>query len=228
MRKQICFLIYFGIAQAAFSQTDSVVFAGKTGNDGNATLYNGRVHVGYLNSIEGSAYYGANEWQSGTLIFQGVPYRDVLLKYDLVADEVLVLHPNGFTGVTLFTPRIQSFRLGDRSFVALPDHQPSDLKAGLYEELSKGKVSLYAKRSKLIKETTITTGVERKFIDQSFYYIWKDDAYYAVRNEKAIFDILVDKKNDLADWMKASNINYKSSPENALLRIVAYYNQLSL
>lgn len=220
-----------GSVVPAFSQTDSLffpaVFDGKPAKDGGAALYNGKEHIGYVPTIEGTAYFGGKEWQTGSLTLQGVLYRDALLKYDLVADEVIVLHTNGFTGVTLFMPRVQSFTLNNKSFVRLPDHPASGFKAAIYEELQKGKLTLYAKRSKLLQQTMLTNAIEKKFVDNHSYFILKEGSYYPVKNEKALTDLLGDKKEEVTAWMKASGINYKANPEDAMIKIVGFYNQLS-
>ncbi|RYZ29978.1 MAG: hypothetical protein EOO10_04475 [Chitinophagaceae bacterium] len=231
MRKRFLFFLLIGPVIPAFSQSDSlffsVVFDGKPAKDGGAGLYNGKEHVGYLPSIEGSAYYGSKEWLPGSLTLHGMLYKDALLKYDLVADEVIILHSNGFTGVTLFTPRVESFTLNNKRFVQLADHTTSGLKGGIYEELLRGKLSLYVKRSKKIQQTILTNGIEKKFVDNSSHFILKEGNYYPIKNEKALTDLLSEKREEVTTWMKTSGINYKSNPEDALIKIVGFYNQIS-
>ncbi|RYY01013.1 MAG: hypothetical protein EOO53_20125 [Gammaproteobacteria bacterium] len=231
MRKYSLLLLFIGIGQLSFSQIDSLHLASTI--DRNLTkgniedLYNGREHVPYSYSIVGTAYYGTGEWQRGSIILQEVPYHNLFLKYDLVADEVILLHSNGFTGVTLFTPRIQSFTLENRRFVRMAANDASGLKAGIYEELSKGNTSLYAKRTKSIQETILSNTLERRFIGTSSYFVFKDGQFYPIRNEKAIRSLLSDQIKELDEWMKVSGINFKSDPENFLIKILEYYHQIS-
>lgn len=230
MRKRILFLLLTGITQTVFSQTDTLstpVYASRTATDAGDPLFNGREHINYLSSIEGFAYYQSPEWQTGTLVFQDIAYRNLLLKYDLVADELIVRHINGFTGVALFTPRIQSFVIGNRRFVYLSFVAGSSLQPGIYQELSKGKLSLYAKHSKSIKETVSLGGIERQFIDRNNYYVFLGGNYYPVRKEKDMMDLIQEKRNEIKAFLKESGIKYKADPEAALKKIVDYYNQLS-
>lgn len=230
MRKFFLFLLFFVISKAVFSQSDSMHFAiateSRVANMAGDPIYNGREHIGYHYAIEGIPYYQSIDWQKGRLVYQGVPYKDVFLKYDLVADELVVRHINGYSGVTLFTPRIQSFTLGNKHFVYFSGENKPTLKRGIYEELVKGKVSLYVKRSKLLTEKVVSTVIERKFVDNHTLYLMKNGNYYPVKKERDVLDLLNDKKNVRA-WMKASGIKYKSDPEGALIRIVEYYNQES-
>lgn len=231
MKKQILFLSLIASTKAVFSQTDSLLFSsvyeGKTANSIDALIYNGREHIRYLPMIEGTAYYLSSAWQTGSLVFEGVLYKDVAMQYDLVADELVVRHLNGVTGIVLFTERIQSFNLGDKKFVYLHTGAESMLKPGIYEELVKGQLSLYAKRSKFIEQNIVFNVLEQKFIDNNGLYLLKDDKYYPVKKQKEIFALIADNKREVTAFMKRSKIKYKSNPELAAIKIVEYYNQIS-
>lgn len=230
MKRAFFFLLVAVSTQSAFSQVDSLILANvpetKNSNDINAAIYNGIEHKGYLPLTEGIPYYGSKDWQQGNIVFEGALYKDVFLKYDLVADQVIVRHPNQVTGVILFTPRVQSFSLGDKRFVYLPGKE-SELKTGIYEELVKGKVSLYVKRSKLIEESIVMNELVRKVAAKNFFNVFKDGDYYPVKKQKTIMPLIADKKNAVNSLMKASKIKFRSNPELAMIKIVELYNQLS-
>ena len=230
MKKALLVLLLAASAQLAFSQSDSLIFANafesKNGNDINAAIFNGREHIGYPPLTEGIPYYGSKDWQPGHVVFEGALYNDVFLKYDLVADRVIVRHPNKVTGIMLFTPRVQSFLLGNRQFVNLAGKE-SELKAGIYEELVKGKTSLYVKRTKLIEESIVMNELVRKVADKNIFYVFKDGHYYPVKKQKSIMDVVADKRNAVSSSLKASKIKFKSNPELAMTKIVELYNQLS-
>ena len=231
MKKIILFQLLTVLTQTAFCQADSLIFINvsesRIANDVNAAIYNGQEHTGYSSLIEGIPYYESKEWQTGTLVFQNLFYKDVFLKYDLVADQLVVRHPNGITGIVLFTRRIQSFTLGNKHFVNLDTDKESELKSGIYEELVNGRMSLYAKRSKLFEENIVLNELERKFIDKNVLYVLKDGHYYAVKKQKTIMKLIADKRNAVTSAMKASKIKFKSNPELALIKMVEVYNQLS-
>lgn len=231
MEKTFLFLLVAVFTQSAFSQNDSLIFSnvieGRTANDINAPIYNGQEHIGYSPLIEGIPYYQLREWQQGVLVFQNISYRDAYLKYDLVADQVIVRHPNGITGIILFTRRIQSFTLGGKHFIYLPDDEASGLKNGIYEELVKGKISLYAKRSKLIDEKIAQNEIERKFINNDQFYVLKDGNFRPVRKQKTIMELVGDKRKEVSASLKASKLKFRLNRELALIQIANSYNQLS-
>jgi len=230
MRKQFVLLLLVGLSHPIFSQTDSTlynaVFQNETAKDASELIYNGREHIGYPSSIQGTPYYHSSDWQKGALNFQGVPYKDVFLKYDLLADEVIVRHQDGFSSVTLFMPWVQSFSLGENHFVNLIGNAPG-FKSGFYEELVKGTISLYIKHSKRLTETIVTDAVKKTFVDQQNIYVSKDSQFYLIKKQKDLMDLMTDKSTEMKTWLQTSGINYKDNSATALSGIIMYYNQLS-
>jgi hypothetical protein len=231
MRKQFIFLLALSFSQPLFSQSDSVLFAAASqprvrANAGDPLFY-GRQYAGYPFATIGIPFYGSDEWQKGDIVYRDVAYSGVLLKYDLVKDEVLVQHPNGFTPVVLYTPRIQAFTLGDKRFIYLTETQTAPYKAGLYELLLSGPISLYAKRSMLLNESIVSNVLEREFVRDYSFFVQKEDRFLPIRNEKAMLKLVGDKKKESKAVLKAAGIKYRKAPEEALRRIVNFYNQSS-
>jgi len=231
MKKYVLLFLVTGLAKASFSQTDSLYFAAtldtRTPTEASDPLFNGREHVNYHPSIEGNPYYFTTDWQKGNLVYRDILYKDVFLKYDLAADEVVVRHINGFTGVVLFTPRIRTFTLGDKLFVTLAGDDRSVIKTGLYEQLVKGNLSLYARRSRLLEEKIVSAVLEQKFVNNDSYYLLKEGKYYPVKKESALLELTGERRGEIKAWMKASGIKFKKNREAAMVSIVEHYNQLS-
>ncbi|MDQ3277569.1 MAG: hypothetical protein M3Q06_04545 [Bacteroidota bacterium] len=231
MRKQLLFFMFVAFAQTALSQPDSLLFAAASGPkaavEAGDPLFYGRQYVGYEFVIEGIPFYPTDEWQKGTITYRDVTYRDVLLKYDLVKDEVLVLHPNGYTPVILFAPRIDFFTMGEKKFVYLPALEAAPFKAGVYEEVSRGALTLYAKRSKLLSEEIVSNKIEREFVDNHSFYIRKEGKLVAANKEKVIMALVEEKKKESKALLKKDGIKFRKNPEAALRTIVTFYNQSS-
>lgn len=222
MRKFLLFT--FSMPLFVLAQTTSSIF-NKDVVSSTGEIYNGREHVGYLPSITGTAYYPDNDWQPGTLVYSGVLYSSVFLKYDLLQNEVIIRHFNNITPVTLFTPRVQSFSLGDRKFIQLTENSKSLPPPGIYHEVQKGKMSLYIRRSKFIHETTSLSGIERRFLSRDSYYIVKDGICYPVKKRKDVWSLVKNKKGEIRSMLKKKGISYRGNTETALVEIVTYYNE---
>ena len=192
---------------------------------GSEPIFTGQEHTGYSPDIEGTAYYGNDQWQKGSLVYRDVVYPDVRLKYDLVADRLIVQHYNGFTGVTLFTPRIQSFSLDGKNFETLPANAVNRLPlSGIYEVLVKGEVSIYAKRMKSIQESTKSGRVERSILSRETYYASKDGVFYPIKKEKHLLDLMPERKNEIHTLLREKGLRFKKQMERTLVASAEYYN----
>lgn len=231
MRKLRYLFLFLAISGSVFGQSDSVLFAAafqpRVNTHAGDPLYYGRQYTGYEFVVKGNPFYGSEEWQKGSIVYRDIAYAGVMLKYEQVKDELLVLHPNGFTPIVLFTPRIHSFMLAEKRFVNLPDTEVAPFKAGLYEVLASGPITLFAKRSMLLEETIVSNALEREFVYTYSFYVQKDGKFQAVKNEKTILQLVGDKKKESKALLKAAGIKFRKSPEEALRTIVNFYNQSS-
>ena len=229
MRKYFAFALALAAlhanAQEDGTQTNSSAFNTEKHFYGSEPIFTGQEHSGYSPDIEGTAYYGSDQWQNGSVVYRDVVYPDVRLKYDLVADRLIVQHYNGFTGVTLFTPRIQSFSLEEKNFENLSANTVNRLPlSGIYEVLVKGEVSIYAKRLKSIQESTKSGRVERSIVSGESYYASKDGVFYPIKKEKHLLDLMPDRKNEIHTLLREKGLRFKKQMERALVASAEYYN----
>jgi hypothetical protein len=231
MRILLSLLIIVGANQTLLSQTDSLLYSSFTEKKpikkAEAFIFNGKEHNNYSNAIIGIPYYLSNDWQKGTLDYEGVLYEDVFLKYDLIADELIIRHSNGFSGILLFTPRIKSFTLGSKRFVNLTSSESGIIKPGIYELLSNGRLAFYVKRGKTVTENIVSNILEKRIVDNNSFYIVKEGQYYTIRKQNAIMELVKDKKEAVNTRLKTAGLRFKKNPEEVLITIVEYYNQLS-
>ena len=230
VRIVLCLLLAF--SKVAFSQSDSLLFTAinepRPAKNPADAIFNGREHILYHPQISGTAYFDSGGWQKGPILYQNILYKDVPMKYDLVADELVVFHVNGYSRVVLFTPWIQTFTLGNSKFVYLEAGEAPLSRAGLYQELVKGSTGLYAKRLKLISETASTFAVERKFENRYSYFVLMNGKYHKVNSRKDAMALLKDKKNQVRSKLKAAGIRrFKPNLDLALTKTIEYYNELS-
>lgn len=231
MRKSFFLLVALAFTQSLLSQSGSDLYSAATQPRVSVTagdpLYYGRQYVGYPFATKGIPFYGSDDWYNGNIVYRDIAYSGILLKYDLVKDEVLALHPNGFTPVVLFSPRIQTFSLGDNQFVYLTEAETAPYKAGIYEVLARGPISLYARRTMLLNERIVSNALEREIVRDYSFFVQKDGKFFPVKNEKAILQLVGEKRKESKAMLKAAGIRYRKTPEEALRRIVNFYNQFS-
>lgn len=188
-----------------------------------ASLYNGVEHMRYLPSIEGLPYYMVDNWQSATIKYGDVVYRDVPVRYDLVKDGLIVNHPNGFRSFYLYSPRVEYFTIGSSTFVYLNDSAKGAPAPGFYQVLARGPMTVLARRSKRIEER-LQDRIQH-FVTTDRYYVLKDGVYYSPRKESELLELLGERRKEARQLLKQRGIRYRKFPEQAILTVAEFYNQ---
>ena len=151
--------------------------------------------------------------------------------YDLNLDEVAVLLPNNVSRLSLIKERVKSFDFAGSHFININADtlkNNTTIKSGYYRQLYNGPSELLGKYSKTIQTSTSTLGIENYFSASKEYYIKKNNTYHSMSGSQgALLDALKDKKKQLKQYIKANNIVYKENPEEAMVKIVNYYDHLS-
>ena len=188
-------------------------------------VYNGKLFRGYNIKIENHPFYLVNDWHTGKILYEGIWYNDMPLRYDIFSDQLMIQHPNGIP-IILFRDRVSEFQYEGLQFVNLKPSAKNDPPAGIYQVAEKGKVTLIIKRKKTIEENLENRTVLRKFITDHKYYLFNDGKYIQVRSKNSVLKALKDKRQLITQDLKKKNIRFKADPEKAILHIVNFYNQL--
>jgi hypothetical protein len=132
------------------------------------------------------------------------------------------MHPNNYSVLSLFSPRVQSFSFGNYKFIYVEKAKP--LENGFYQQLNIGKLSILVKRRKKIDEKIERTQIERKFISSNRYYALFNGNYHPIKNENSILNLLKEHNSEIKQTLKNKGIKYKLDPELAILTIAELYN----
>ena len=192
-------------------------------------LFNGGESKDYTYSFsEGMPYFITNNWSAGNVNYDGKLYENVSILYDVVMDQLICLYFNKISRVTLLKEKVSGFSVLGHSFIHLKpeDLHSSSLTPGFYDQLYKGKISLFARRTKNIQTSFKQTGAERKVFSKNEYFIHKENEYYTVRNKRSFLGSLTDKKKELQQYIRQNRLNFRKDPENTMTKTIAYYNQL--
>jgi hypothetical protein len=84
-----------------------------------------------------------------------------------------------------------------------------------------------AKREKNIQATGGQTTSESYFNTVKTYYLRKNNIYYNISSKGTMLDVLKDKKKQLQQYIRSAQINFRKDPEEAMVKIASYYDQLS-
>src|SRR4030095_15092923 len=132
----------------------------------------------YSPFIEGTPYW-IKDWQKGNIVFEGIFYENVIMKYDLVKDKVIVMSAEqGRVPLELLSQRVREFYFLGLKFMYLDKNSFVSLKKGFYQELTGGSMIALCKTEKMMDERIVGTTIERKFVQTNKYFIISNDKLY--------------------------------------------------
>lgn len=220
-----------GVADTSFRQKaiENLIGLYRTSIGLQAGLYNGPLYEPYTRQfVSGHQFFNIDSITKGSVSYDGLGYYNIPMRYDIVRDELIIRHPNGFH-VNLIKQKLDSFTLFDQRFIKIENLKGAGGldSIGYYHQLySSPDISVLAKRKKLLQEETGRTSIETSIYSKDFYYILKDGNYYPIKNKKALLEILKDKKSETQQYIKRNKLRFKQF-ENDVLETVSYYDQLN-
>jgi hypothetical protein len=189
-------------------------------------LLSGSEYIEHDRFITGHAFYGENEWSKGEILYDGILYKNVVLKYDIYKDVVIAnlsFERHSSTKVALHYHKIGAFTLQDKLFVMISDLNPS--KPQFYEVIYNGTVKAIVRREKNLNERVESLEIKREFLSRDIFYIWKDDRYHSVKSKSSLLKLFTDHKKEINDLLKEQEIIFKKHRELAIVLAVHYFDQ---
>jgi len=202
---------------------DSISNIYSSNQDESLPIYSGRLYYPVMR-IEDHPFAYTDEWQKGTIWYDGVTYHDITYKYDTYMQELIVVTPRSIP-VRVVSERVQRFDFGPQSFIRHNADKDQVLKTGFYQQLETGVVSIFVHRHKIIQEKIVQNTLERKFISLDSYYALKDGRYHPINNQKSLLNLMSDNKQAVTRNLKQQRLKYKHDPENYILKATQFYNQ---
>ncbi|MEP7252497.1 MAG: hypothetical protein ABI683_08960 [Ginsengibacter sp.] len=179
---------------------------------------------------EGDPFFFSKNFDTGSVYYNGIVYEKVPLLYDIIHGEVLIRDPSQINVVRLNDKYIGWFTIYGHTFTKLIKDSTSanPLNTGFYAALYKGRTSLYKSVSKIFKENSASfQGLNKYTVETDEYFVKKNNDYFRIKNKKSLLKILGDRKKDINQYMKKNKLKFKKAKEYTLIKVVAYYDQLT-
>jgi hypothetical protein len=191
---------------------------------GTTRLYNGIEFIDPFQrrAIEGFPYFLLDDWQDGSILYDGQLYENVAMLFDIFQNRVIVEHSNTHSKIELVTEKINSFTIADKYFIQL--QSPNE---GFYEQLYWGEIKIYVRHYKTIHEKVDENRKIIEFITKRKLYILKNGIYYQVTSKKSALNVLKEHKSELNKLLNQERISFKNNKEQALRRMGEYFDQLN-
>jgi hypothetical protein len=186
----------------------------------------------YVRLVEGTPYFKA-EWLKGVLVGEtGQEYKDLLVRVDLITNEVHYQDQNGFemVAVTPIKEIVLTDSTGNNFKLVHSTSFPktaSAIKQGWYQWLASGKATLYQFQTKGIGEIRPygSATYEQHVSTTEKYLVLINDAFIEIKKPKDVPAILANKKKELEEWLKKKD-DTRASLEDRFTAMIEYYNSL--
>ncbi len=193
-------------------------------------LYNGSLYTGYSFTFkEGHPFFYTDTFSRGSIVYDNVLYQDVRLLFDEVA-EIVILQDASHR-IQLLNDKISRFAILDNNFTHIVNDSLnlSAVNQGFFHLLYEGNVSVLKKEAKTIREImrSITEGLLRYIDINKHYYIKKDHKYYPVKGKRDVLDIYINRRKEIQQYIKSNYLSFHKDRDTMLIKISAYYDQLT-
>lgn len=192
-------------------------------------LYNGPQYFIYDSPAEEHQFYRTEEWEIGSVFYDGQSFQGVPLLYDIVKDQLVARYKRGFVLITLQNQKVAYFTLPGHTFVRIEADtgRVEGLRTGFYDQLYTGKTKVVARRVKERQQDLSDRRVVIKFPQKDVYYLHKAGEYHPVRTKKSVLTYLEDQKRPLKKYLRDNKLSFRDDREAAILGLAAHYDELT-
>jgi len=161
------------------------------------------------------------------VVYDGIKYKGVPLKYDIVKDLVVVLDTNTHIPFTLISDKVSEFWLLEHHFIFLRGENDKLNVNGFYDLLNDGEVKFFVKRVKTINTSSSSfSAFEKLFFERVFYLVEKDQVRHFVTSKSGFLSLFKESKNAIKDYLKKNKIDYNDDKELYMKKAIIYYENL--
>jgi hypothetical protein len=223
----LCSLIIFNFAysQNSFQNKQYYKSFDSINNYQNIGVFNGLEYVDIYLSYKNTShkFYQNEEFLVGNVIYDGQPYFDLKMKYDLLNDFLLLEYVNQKVNyLSLNTELISEFSIAGDKFVHLSQNEELEgfYRNGFFRELYKSNTySLYVKYIKPKSEKFQDKRVFYDFSSKKVEVLYYQEKFYRLDNINDIIDILPGSKDKIQEFQKSNKKLYKKDREQFLQKL---------
>jgi len=201
----------------------------KNATFGAQNLYNGRLYYIYDSREEEFQFYEARKLKKGIVYYDGQQYDSIPMMYDIVRDELIILHANDYENILLQSRKVKYFSIYNHNFYQLESGAEinPDMRTGFYDKIYSGKTKILVRRTKERQEKIVDKKLIVQFPFKDFYYLYKDGKYNTVRSKKSVLALFPEHKSELRKALRTNKIKYRKERESAIVTMVTRYDELT-
>ena len=195
--------------------------------DGNISLYNGIQYKEKYRTLKGNhKYYLSTEYQLGNLVYENQSYYDVLMKYDLFNDQLIVKLPfrSGFNFIQLDREKVNEFSISNDHFHTLfkqDERTLSKVNQGYFQALfNKNNIKLYKKHIKNRKQNFDKELIYSVFTEEYKYFIYLNDQIYELGSKGNLIKLFPKQKKDINAFYNSKRQLRKSNLDIWMIQLI--------
>ena len=190
-----------------------------------SALYYGNPQDG-LPRATNDPYLKDAHYAKARLSYSRVIYPEVLLRWDLFRDELVIFSPD-FRNIVLFPENVDHAELhGHHIFYFHRDSLPGSPSSGYYILLHSGDCKVLEKQTaSLMKESNYSTAW--MYVFSTNFYLYRDGVYHTIRTSRGLLNVLQPYKKELKRFISANRLQFRKNTEEFLIRTVNEYEKLS-
>jgi len=216
-------LLIFACGRMSAQSADNIAMEYLRTVGDQTTIYYGSLQLGRPQTVN-HPYLVAEQYTAARLSFRGVVYPEVRLRLDLERDKLIILSPNG-SNIVLVSKDLDYAVLHGRHIVYLDNDV---LPTGHYTVLHSGNTTVLKRQTAILTYRQVPpSGMERRFMFRTTFYLYKDGVYHMVRNQRGLLRILYPHQRALRQFISANNLNYRRHTEELITRTIIEYEKLS-
>ena len=169
--------------------------------------------------------YLVNEhFAKARLSYNDVIYPEAMLRLDLNRDELIIVSPD-FRQIVLTPENVDFAELYGKHIVYFRrDSLPGCPSTGYYYLLHSGNCKILEKQ---VNRMIPNDKSEMYFVLSTYYYLYKDGAYYTIRSKRGLLNALSSHRKELKRFISANHLSFRPYTEIFLALTVSEYEKLS-
>lgn len=190
-------------------------------------LYNGRIWRNQYYKVRGNQFLFSKDFLPGKVTMNGKLFDNITIRYDICKDEIMTM-PDPLTILQFNKEMVDTFSiLFENKWYKFGriKADSSNVFKGYLNVLYKGKTSLYVKYKKVI-ELLAEDGKYDRFYQSHVIFIVKDGITYPVTGKKDLFNLLVDKKQQIRNFIKTNKLKVSKTVPESFVPVLEFYDNM--
>ena len=185
-----------------------------------AEMFAGKVESGYPSTVYiNHPYWLTDNFSQGDVVFRGLTYRDVSVRYDAYLKQLVVNTPVKRQNVSVPMDLVEKFTLGGVRY----ERRKGEFMAILY---SSPRIELVQQMNVMMREKLVdNVKVQYEFKPTMKYCLYRDGQVYEVTNLKSVSKLYPHLKKELKQFAKKYHLDFKENRQLSLGTLVKYADE---